>query len=572
MVDAGSEKGTIDYEEKEYRGEVQKNPFSTFKIFRFIKDESSRERLKDEVIFAADWFEHPNVLNRSPRGESDFQAIRLIPLFYECYDALDENARASLDRFFLKRDFFSFYESENHSLMNRVSRYLASQFYVGKGVLFEQFDPRTPEQLCINDAEYINTFLDFRAKRGWGEFNSYSYAVEILYILNILYAYSKDEQLKIKTAMTMDIILLDMICNSKNGLYGGAHGRVYPDEILDTMNNPMFAIYCYYFGSRYGFEENKKNIPTSLALSDYEPSEIVYNIEKNRKYPYMNKERKHLNSCHAWSSNSVCWATLNALSKCSICKQTYVSDKYILGAINMQDDYPQELPDAWYAHIQQHEWELTLLGGTNHKIFSHHPGEPGYDKQHNRWTGDLRCCCSTHYTNENTAVSIYNITNPEKFDYINAYIPLEVFDDVVKEEKYIFLKYTGLYISIYFSAGYTINNEDEFKNKEVISQGRKHAVVLRVENDEKYSSMEEFIDDIHSKPVIYDEDKNSVMFDSIYVSPEENGENGKTNVYPYEYLYNSPYMKSLWNSGIIELKDLNRTFIYDFNTASKVRI
>jgi hypothetical protein len=313
-------------------------------------------------------------------------------------------------------------------------------------------------------------------------------------------------------------------------------------------------------------EEKDISVPFSYLLSGYIPGEIVYDIEKNRTYPYSNKERKHLHSCHAWHSARICQPTLDSLAPYAINKQTYVADRYILGGINRQDPYPDNHPDKWYAHHQQHEWELTLPGGTDTRIFSHHPSDPGYHKQHNRWTGDLGCCCSTHYTNENTAISLYNITNPEKYDYINAYVPLDKFDDVIMEDNYIFLKYTGLYISMYFSSGYRVNKEDEYTDRELLSNGRKHAVVLRVEHDEKYASMNEFIDEIHSKPVSFDSNNMTLEFDGIFVSYDKNAENGKENSYPYEYLYDSPYMKSVWNSGIIELKGKDMSCIYDFTT------
>lgn len=555
----------LERENEVNNGTREKTCYRDLQIFRFIKDASSRVRLMEDITFAADWFEHPNVAGRDPRGESDFQAIRLVPLFYECYDALDEKAKEAMERFFLRRNFFSIYGSENHSLMNRVSRYLAAQFYMDKNVLFEQFEISEPKKIYEKDGIYLDEFLDFRIKCGWGEFDSYGYALEILLILNVLYEYTKDDMLKKKTGMVLDIILLDMICDSCNGLYGGAHGRVYPAATLNTKESGMFAAYCYYFGMKCGVDEKEINVPLSFILSGYEPSAIVYDIEKNRKYPYENKERKNLHSCSAWSGEEICRETIEELWPYSVNKYTYVDERYIIGSVNWQDKYPKGSQDAWYAHHQQHEWELTLYGGTDRKIFSHHPGEPGYHKQHNRWTGDLGCCCSTHYTNSNTAISLYNITKPEEFDYINAYLPLDIFSEVVREDKYIFLKYQGLYISVYFSAGYRVNNEDEYAGKELISEGRKHAVVLRVEYEEKYASMQEFIDDIHSKNIVFDEENMTLEFDSVFVSYDGNGEMGKINTYPYEYLYDSPYMKSVWNSGIIELKVEKSRCIYDFN-------
>ena len=550
---------------KEYT-ENKKDPYRTFQIFRFIKDPSSRERLMPDITYAADWFEHENVMGRDPRGESDFEAIRLVPLYYECVDALDENARTSLDRFFLKRDYSSIYGSENHAIMYRAARFLVAQFYLGtESALFEQYGRKTPEEMYKTDLDYINEYLDFRAGRAWGEFDSLGYGAEIMLILATLYTYTKDAVLKKKVGMIMDVILLDMICDSKNGLYGGAHGRIYPPAALDTKNSGMFHIYCYYFGLRYSITNETLNIPASLILSDYKPEEIVYAVERSRQYPYMNRERKHLHSVSSWNRPQINRENIALLENSFISKQTYVGERYMLGAVNRQDSYPNDaVEDLGYAHHQQHEWELTLYGGTSHKIFSHHPGDPGYHHIHNRWTGDLGCVCSTHYTNDKTALSIYTITKLKEYPYINAYVPLEVFSKRIFDGKYIFLEYPGLYISLYFSSGYRINDTDEYKDKEILSDGRRHAVVLRVEHEEKFSSLEDFAEHIKKIPVVYDQEARTLDFDGIHLDYNMNSENGVANVYPYK-LYDSPYMQSEWRSGIVEVTADNRKCVYDFN-------
>ena len=277
LVRREAAKSLCEIEEKQRTGAMAMNPYRTYTIFRFVTDPSMRDELMSEITFAADWFEHDNVMGRDPRGEADFEAIRLIPLFYECWDALDETAKQAMERFFLHRDYSSIYGSENHALMYRVSRYLAAQFWLGSGKCFEQFGQKTCEDVYAEDTDYINEFLDYRAERGWGEFDSFGYSAEIMLILSLLYAYTKNVEIKTKTGMMMDIILLD---DSKNGLYGGAHGRIYLNAALDTKYSGMFEIYCYYFGGRFGW--TLSDIPSALLLSDYVPSEIVYAVERGR--------------------------------------------------------------------------------------------------------------------------------------------------------------------------------------------------------------------------------------------------------------------------------------------------
>ena len=66
---------------------------------------------------------------------------------------------------------------------------------------------------------------------------------------------------------------------------------------------------------------------------------------------------------------------------------------------------------------------------------------------------------------------MYNIDNQKQLPLINAYVDLELFEEKLLEEKYLFLAYQKMYISLYFDNGYRINHEDEFAEKELLSDG-----------------------------------------------------------------------------------------------------
>ena len=51
------------------------------------------------------------------------------------------------------------------------------------------------------------------------------YNEEDMLTLNTLYTYAEDERIRKKAAMSMDMLLLDMVVDSHWGKYGGAHGR-----------------------------------------------------------------------------------------------------------------------------------------------------------------------------------------------------------------------------------------------------------------------------------------------------------------------------------------------------------
>ncbi len=521
--------------------------------------------------YAADWFEYPHPPEgRDPQGEVDFIAIRLVCALFEpaCYSVLPQEVKASLRRFFVRRNYRSMHTSENHCLMFRVSRLLAAQFY--REEYFENYG-MTAQECLQTDTAYINEFLDFRAGRGWGEFDSLGYAYEVMLILVTLHRYVEDPALKNKCRMAMDIILLDMIADSQDALYGGAHGRSYPEAVLDRLTCGMSRLYRYYFGGRF---YNGKEIDfANFWLSDYIPSAIVYEVLDSRTFPYENREKKHLHSCLAWK-DEIRWDILAELTG-SINKYTYVCEDYILGSVHRQEDYPDGSADGWYARHQQHEWELTLPGGGTHKIFTHHSALADYHKINNRWTGDCGCCCGSFYTNRNTALAMYNIEDRTRLPLVNAYVPLEVFDEVLQQEKYLFLSYGKLYISLYFDNGYRINREDEFENRELLSDGWQNAVVLRVEPKVKFASLAAFAQSIRALPVVFDREKKTLAFDGVLLRRNGSSENGAENVYPYPKTYDCPFMQSAWESGVIEVTaaagtPAEKRVVYDF-TANCIR-
>ena len=525
-------------------------------ILHVIEGDDFENALK-MLKYVADWFLHPHPTGREIRGEADFAAIRLIAALFEerCYGKLPQDIKDSLKCFFLDNDFSSFYGSENHSIMFRVSRLLASQFYKGE---YFNFFKKSAEEIYDIDTKYVNDFLNFRAGQGWGEFDSLGYTSEIVLILSTLYGYTDNEALKLKARMALDVIMLDMIADSKAHIYGGAHGRSYPGDIINRDRSGMANIYRYFFT-----DEIISTYP-SLVYSGYMPSPIVYEVIKNKKLPYENRERKHLHCCSLWAGENIKWDVLKKVTG-GINKYIYVCDDYMLGGINRQEDYPADVGDRWYAHHQQHEWELTLNGGGQNKIFTHHFAVPDSHSINNRWTGDCGCNCGSFYTNKNTAIAMYNITNKDKAQMINAFVPLPIFENKILEDNYLFLEYERLYISLYFSNGYRINKEDEFTDKELYSDGAQHAVVLRVENKDKFDSLEAFAESIKKMPVIFDKEAKTVRFDGIELRTDGNSESGTENVYPYTKTYDCPFMQSEWDSKIIEVKAGNKTVIYDFN-------
>ena len=504
---------------------------------------------------AATWYEHEHPTKRDPRGEADFVAIRLMMAIYEpsCWDKLPDDVKDAVKTFLLDRDISSMHGSENHSFMFHVSRLLTAQRF--NDGYFSVYNMSAKEAYDF-DTQYVIDFINFRAGRSWGEFDSLGYTFEELLILNTLYKYTDNDVLRLKAKMIMDIIMLDMLADSIGNLYGGAHGRSYPGAVINRDRSGMAGVYNYYFG------DANRGAPGIISyFSDYQPSDIIYEIEKNKKFPFENRERKHLHCMAEWMRD-IKWDVLNTVTG-SISKYTYVAGDYILGSVNRQEEYPLDYKGRGYARHQQQDWELTLPGGGDHKIFTHHLMPEGYYHINNRWTGDHGCCCGSYYTNKNTAMAMYNI-KPDKDPVVNVYCPLNIFSEKILEDNYLFLEYGKLYISLYLSEGYRINKEDNYADKELICEGYQHAAVLRVEYKDNFESLSAFAESIKSKPVVFDKEAKTVSFDGIELRTDGNSEGGKENIYPYGKVYDCYFMQSEYDSKVIEIINGDKKVIYDF--------
>ena len=558
---------------------------AVLRLVRGVDAEMAERQLKR----SADWFELPHPTGRDPRGESDFVALNLLQALYLLYDRLGADTRTSLDRFFLQRNFVSKFGSENHALMGSVARLLSAQFYKDRS--FEQFG-MTATELYAEAKAYTKEFLDYRARRGWGEFDSCGYNAEDLAILNTLYTYTEDAELKRLAAMHMDVLLLDMIVDSRYGLHGGAHGRIYPHTALNScfmgsrvkfFHTFLYGYYCYYFGVEGGYPALSMT-HTATILSDYFPSEIVCRVAKNRIYPYENYERRHLHQSRGFR-DVINRELLSSVEGLSIDKYTYVCDDYMLGAVNHQDDYPENNVGSWYAHHEQHEWELTLLGrgDGSAKIFSHHPGSPGYYQIHNQWTGDSYCNCGTHFCTKDTAISMYDIKDeiyvpvkghmPPKEAYspkhpgINADIPLTLFDEKILEENYIFLRYGKLFVMVWFSNGYHFA-KGESADYEALSDGWKHCFICHVDYAENHASLADFAVAMKQQPIAFDSGRMTVEFLNVKMDYKTRYVDGKRQVFPYK-LFDSPWVQAEYGSGIYRVSDGNETVIYDFEKGAQ---
>lgn len=517
--------------------EPQKDIYGGASLAKMLYSPQKRQEADGQLYRVAKWFELPHPWGRDHQGEPDFVANKLIRTLHLAEQLLSGDTLEAIHAFFTGWDFESKYKSENHMLLFHSSRYLYALRY--QEAFFRQYQ-RGAAEILSEDREFLHMFMSFRARRGWAEFDSLGYGAECFSALLNLVDFG-EETVSHYARMSADVLLLDMIADcSADGLYGGAHGRVYENMVMDFQNAPMCAIYQYYFGDQiYAFQG------IEMISSGYLPSDYVYAALEGRPDSWENYESKHLHSI-------TCETPHRQVPQVpgNINKYTYVTPRYIIGAVNWQDAYPEGSEAAWYAHHQQHEWELTLCGDTALRIFTHHPGSYGPEgKEHGYWTGDLGCCCGQFYCRKNTVLALYEI--PEKeIPMIHTHIPLQKLT-IQREGRYLwFQKEDEVYGMLWSYQGFGEGSR-EYRDVELQSMGRKHAVVCIAEEGSCYESLEVFKETLRQQEPVFNIDSMELRFGELFMSKSRRSFRGEQEALPYPN-YGSPMIRSGLGSGVIE--------------------
>ena len=531
----------------------------------------------------AEWFEHPHPRGRALDGEPDFTAYSLSRVYCLAKDSnnLYPDTKAAIERFFTEYDSKSIYPSENHYLLWRSSRYLmaailgapvgdtsgkgggvseaqktvADAVYGVHGEHPTRFNIYRDEATAIEieDKHWLRAFLRYRARRGWGEFDSTIYMIAQFECLMNLYDFAPDKQIKELAKVNLDMLVLGMALNSVDGIYGGAQGRGAVLSRFDHKQTNVYAMNYLYFGNCSA----KGTRMVVLYGSDYRPPSLIVKLAKGTRPAYANRERKHLH-------NVVDGCPYEPLEG-SIRKYTFVTPSYIMGCVQFQDDYPQGHAGAWYANHSQHQWDLSFVGDTQLRVFAGHPVGEG-DKAHGSyWAGGT----GHFFQQRNALVALYDIGPEKRYQMIHAYFPRKRFDEVVEKEGWVFGRYGNAAVGLRFSNPCRWVEKGKYANMEIISDGNKHAVVCEARSLDEIS-FEGFIDELIGNKVVFDEGSMELSYSSKAEGVLEintkgkrrhNGKNEDLN-YPS---YGSPYAHSKWDSGIVEINFDGEELVLDSN-------
>ncbi len=298
-------------------------------------------------------------INDPPRGDM-FWMVPMVLVMHAGRDHWNEEDWRFIRN--LWRSYFPYRgDTENHWVMYYVSLYLASEWFPDAGPE-AWYNGKSSQENMAGARSYILDWVRVTTSYGQGEYDSPKYIEEFVRPMALLAGWARDPELRQIGGMMLDYLLLDYAAENLNGLYGGAHSRVYPRDTLQPASTAAAALGWFLFNQG---DAQIRGTLILLAMSGYVPPPILHRIAHDRGEPYVHRELKRTR-----------WRLRNAgpdafevdgRSTVPVYKYSYVHPDYILGSSQ----------GGLLQPIQQRTWSLIWReedpSGVSNTMFGLHP-------------------------------------------------------------------------------------------------------------------------------------------------------------------------------------------------------
>jgi hypothetical protein len=399
------------------------------------------------------------LLKMPPRGDM-FWMYPVVTLMFEGRDRLSPRLMEVL------RDQWRTYmpyrgDTENHWVLYYASMFLMSEAYPGEpGESW--FTGKSSEENRAEAEEWLKLWMDITTTIGQGEYDSPHYLKVFIGPMAMLYAYARDPEMKLRAQMMLDYIIADFAAESLNGMYGGAHSRVYETEAVEPWlgANTRFAWLLFGVGPFVPSGESLQ-----LALSGYRPPEILHHIALDRSEPYVHRELKRTR--HRIRNSDV--------RNAPVYKYTMMRPEYVLGSSQ----------GGLLQPIQQKTWHLLWavddVRGARNTLFTLHPYSSPlegtmYFAEHwhmvtelivrskrefdspTKWTGGSPY--EQVFQHEDVVVALYDIPEGTNFPHITGFFSRDLSTIEVDPSGWIFARGGDALIAYFPFAPYEFVDED----------------------------------------------------------------------------------------------------------------
>ncbi len=455
--------------------------------------------------------------------------------------------------------------TENHQILFNAAGYLLGQRYPDQ--LFAN-SGQTGREKMADTGPRILRWLDLRYHTGFSEWLSHVYYDEDLVPLLNLVDFCADKEIAQKARMVIDLILLDMACNSFKGSFCSSHGRSYENTKKYAAEEGTIDSAKLLFG-RGIFSGFDNMSATCLALSQgYRMPRVLYRIANDERKEMVHRQRMgiKLEEAERWGlafdnhEDGMIFLSLEAYTHPSTIKlimgmidafnwwenaffsafktrRGLITVMRRLGLLpllarlvekditrNMREEVnllTHRTPDTLlssaadyrpgYGGDQQHIWQATL--GPDAVVFTTHPARR-QGPSPNYWTGSGSLPRVAQV--KNVAIIVYEInTQPglyitHRLLFTHAWFPREAFDEVVEKGNWIFSRKGNGYLAL--GSQHPMRRGDQDPDNELIVEGKRNIWICETGRKAVDGSFVDFVNRICAAELAFQEQ--SVVYDS----------------------------------------------------------
>ncbi|MFQ5639290.1 MAG: hypothetical protein ACE5IR_15005 [bacterium] len=464
-------------------------------------------------------------------------------------------------------------DTENHWAMYYGSLYLISQMYPGEpGERW--FNGKSSQENFVEARDYLLAWIDLTTSIGQGEYDSPHYLGMFIVPMAQLYAWAEDADMKKRAYMMLEYLLADFAVENLNGMYVGAHSRIYPKEAKEPGSEPSTGFAWLLFGNTRFFPRSQAAI---LAMSGYVPSEILYRIATDRSQSYVHKELKRTRHRIRFSR----------VKNAPVYKVAFMRPEYAVGSSQ----------GGLLQPIQQHTWDVTWAvddpRGVHNTLFTLHPYSSPYElgmyfseqlgmitelvvrskktyDSPDKWTGGSPY--EQVFQHEDVVIALYDIPPGTRFSHISGFFSKDLSLREEDASGWIFARGGEALMAYYPLAPYQWLPEDDGTWR-LHSTALKNGAVVHVAPASQFASIVEFKKAVRALSLkTKTEPRPRVTFETLKGDILEftYGETPKINSQPVNYedwkLFDGPFLYAEKGSRKLELRHGTLRRLLDFNS------
>jgi hypothetical protein len=361
------------------------------------------------------------------------------------------------------------YFDENYKLLLYVGQYLAGYLYPSD--IFEVCRIKGSKQYETGKQrleEWFSTFDYY----GYEEWNSVTNISDCLVGFFMLYLMAPDDNIYKSAKKALDFTFKITDYNTFAGIMSTSYGNIY-EEILCARQllEPNFLSWISY---GKGYMTNSSKAAFLYCLSDYIPT--FYQEEVMLRF-------------REWMSVELDQGTNRVKT------YFYKTKDYLISSVRRFQPF---------VHGHQQHLMNVAMGSKGVQYYINHPKElpsasgnsPGY------WAGNGTIPYIEQY--KNVIIMIYRIDTEEIVHYIHAYTPFYEYDEYEMTDHWLFIRVDDSYAGTYFSNGIIKMFNGLHKNKEIISEGLNHGLVIKCGSKEEYRNFDHFKNTLKIMDIEYD--------------------------------------------------------------------